>query len=85
MMKFLLFSNFAFQLSDFMDLVPHIPHLHGLEIQLLKMHIDREPVPFDGQQMNGNAFYPAENYDRLSASINGLTNGYGHARPSTYV
>jgi hypothetical protein len=66
-----------------MDLVPHIPHLHGLEIQLLKMHIDREPAPFDGPQVNGNAFYPAENHD--SFPVNGLTNGFGHARPSTYV
>ena len=25
-----------------MDLVPHIPHLHGLDLQFLKMHIDQE-------------------------------------------
>ncbi|KAF3491644.1 ankyrin repeat protein [Arthroderma uncinatum] len=29
--------------SDFMDLVPHIPHLHGLHISLTAMHIDPEP------------------------------------------
>lgn len=26
-----------------MDLVPHIPHLHGLEIRTLRMHVDSEP------------------------------------------
>jgi hypothetical protein len=71
-----------------MDLVPHIPHLNGLEIHFLKMHIDREPsfdrpISFEGQ-VNGAAFYPTENRD-AAASVNGLTNGYGHARPSTYV
>ncbi|KAL1971131.1 hypothetical protein VTN77DRAFT_82 [Rasamsonia byssochlamydoides] len=71
---------FWVRLSDFMDLVPHIPHLHGLEIQFLKMHIDREPQ--DSQQVNGNAFY-SENHDGMSAP-NGLTNGYGR-RPSTYA
>lgn len=64
-----------------MDLVPHIPHLHGLEIQFQKMHIDREPQ--DGPAVNGNAF--SENHDSVSALVNGLTNGYGHGRPSTYV
>ncbi|PGH08812.1 40S ribosomal protein S12 [Polytolypa hystricis UAMH7299] len=34
---------FWVRLSDFMELVPHIPHLHGLDIRLLKMHIDAEP------------------------------------------
>ncbi|EGE02432.1 hypothetical protein TEQG_08607 [Trichophyton equinum CBS 127.97] len=29
--------------SDFMDLVPHIPHLHGLNITFVSMHIDPEP------------------------------------------
>ncbi|KLJ08313.1 hypothetical protein EMPG_16263 [Blastomyces silverae] len=29
--------------SDFMDLVPHIPHLHELEIRTLRMHVDPEP------------------------------------------
>ncbi|KAI9931856.1 hos4 protein [Aspergillus wentii] len=36
---------FWVRLSDFMDLVPHIPHLHGLDIQFLRMHIDHEPSP----------------------------------------
>lgn len=35
------------QLSDFMDLVPHKPHLQGLDIQLLRMHVDPEPSPGD--------------------------------------
>ncbi|KAI9375737.1 hypothetical protein BJX61DRAFT_95595 [Aspergillus egyptiacus] len=48
---------FWVKLSDFMDLVPHIPHLHGLGIRFLKMHIDQEslapalPLP----DMNGHA------------------------------
>jgi hypothetical protein len=71
-----------------MDLVPHIPHLNGLEIQFLKMHVDREPsfdrqVAFEGQ-VNGAAFYSPEGRE-AAVSMNGLTNGYGHARPSTYV
>lgn len=74
-----------------MDLVPHIPHLHGLEIQLQKMHIDSEPpadTPVsDLQKANGHAFGPshAENGSEASALANGLTNGYGHSRPSTYA
>ncbi|KAK2733880.1 Set3 complex subunit [Myotisia sp. PD_48] len=35
---------FWVKLSDFMDLVPHIPHLHGLDIQIKRMHIDPEPA-----------------------------------------
>ncbi|KAJ5276478.1 hypothetical protein N7524_002631 [Penicillium chrysogenum] len=34
---------FWIRLSDFTDLVPHIPHLHGLELQFLSMHVDPEP------------------------------------------
>ncbi|THC98609.1 hypothetical protein EYZ11_001887 [Aspergillus tanneri] len=79
---------FWVRLSDFMDLVPHVPHLHGLDIQFLKMHIDQEPSmapAFDLPQPNGHVAGPPLVGDRFSNGIKGLTNGYGHARPSTYV
>lgn len=74
-----------------MDLVPHIPHLHGLDIQLLKMHIDSEPTldtpRTELPQTNGHVYglsHP-ENATDAHAPPNGLTNGYGPPRPSTYV
>lgn len=79
---------FWVRLSDFMDLVPHIPHLHGLDIQFLKMHIDREPSAtssFDLPQPNGHVSGPLPVEEGFPNGIQGLTNGYGHARPSTYV
>lgn len=73
-----------------MDIVPHVPHLHGLNIQFLRMHIDAEPSAsssFSLPQPNGHFFggpmYLEDN--DLSAKPNGLANGYGHPRPSTYV
>ncbi|TPR01547.1 UAA transporter family protein [Aspergillus niger] len=79
---------FWVKLSDFMDLVPHIPHLHGLDIQFLKMHIDQEPKPqpvLELPQANGHiSGTPIEEAPGLLGG-NGLTNGYGHSRPSTYV
>lgn len=33
-----------------MDIVPHVPHLHGLPIQFMKMHIDEEPELGVGRQ-----------------------------------
>lgn len=81
---------FWVKLSDFMDLVPHIPHLHGLDIDFLKMHIDQEPSshddfssPLDGPKVNGNGYYP--DHHEATATVNGLPNGFGHTRPSTYV
>lgn len=71
-----------------MDLVPHIPHLHGLDIQFLKMHIDQEPILNPALQLSQpNGFIngpphigkPALPYEQ------GLTNGHGHSQPSTYV
>lgn len=49
----------ALQLSDFMDIVPHVPHLHGLQIKFMKMHVDEEPGHrqsslSDQQQSNGH-------------------------------
>ncbi|KAJ5818739.1 hypothetical protein N7474_004330 [Penicillium riverlandense] len=75
---------FWIRLSDFMDLVPHIPHLNGLQFQFLSMHIDQES--FSGglggtAQPNGHA----ASVDTSSGSPSGLLNGYGHSRPSTYV
>ncbi|KAL4974439.1 hypothetical protein BDW66DRAFT_139821 [Aspergillus desertorum] len=77
---------FWVKLSDFMDLVPHIPHLHGLDIQFLKMHIDREPsyspAP-QAPQPNGHFDKPHERPEPSYEQT--LTNGYAHSRPSTYV
>ncbi|KAB8213922.1 hypothetical protein BDV33DRAFT_183735 [Aspergillus novoparasiticus] len=80
---------FWVKLSDFMDLVPHIPHLHGLDLQFLKMHIDQEPtapLAFNFPQANGHISGPSHVEDTagLPNGVQGLTNGYGH-RPSTYV
>ncbi|RMJ21857.1 ankyrin repeat protein [Aspergillus sp. HF37] len=71
---------FWVKLSDFMDLVPHIPHLHGLNIKLIRMSIGQPlgPSDFAFPQPNGYAVGtpPAEH---------GFVNGYGFPRPSTYV
>ncbi|KAL4881309.1 hypothetical protein BJY04DRAFT_189596 [Aspergillus karnatakaensis] len=77
---------FWVKLSDFMDLVPHIPHLHGLDIRFLKMHIDQEsaPAPFAPPQVNGVHGPPHVDAAEMLHE-QGLTNGYGHSRPSTYV
>lgn len=82
---------FWVKLSDFMDIVPHVPHLHGLNIQFLRMHIDAEPPAsssFSLPQPNGHFFggpIYLEDNNNLSAKPNGIANGYGHPRPSTYV
>ncbi|KAJ5774351.1 hypothetical protein N7457_009247 [Penicillium paradoxum] len=75
---------FWIRLSDFTDLVPHIPHLHGLELQFLNMHIDPEPqaagAGFGAPHLNGHG-------PDSSVEVNGTghLNGYGHSRSSTYV
>ncbi|KAE8349435.1 hypothetical protein BDV28DRAFT_151891 [Aspergillus coremiiformis] len=64
---------FWVKLSDFMDLVPHIPHLHGFDIQFLKMHIDQEPtapLAFNFPQANGHISGPSNVEDTA-----GLPNG----------
>ncbi|KAL2822529.1 hypothetical protein BJX63DRAFT_417593 [Aspergillus granulosus] len=79
---------FWVKLSDFMDLVPHIPHLHGLDIRFLKMHIDQEPSPnppFPLPQTNGHIDGPSHAGNPGLLHEQGLTNGYGHNLPSTYV
>ncbi|KAF7172799.1 hypothetical protein CNMCM5623_004935 [Aspergillus felis] len=82
---------FWIRLSDFMDLVPHVPHLHGLDIQFLRMHIDQEPSTaaplLESAQPNGHGpdYAHLDNIHGFPAGIPGLTNGYGHSRPSTYV
>ncbi|KAJ5960257.1 uncharacterized protein N7479_007407 [Penicillium vulpinum] len=75
---------FWIRLSDFTDLVPHIPHLHGLELQFLNMHVDPEPptpgAGFSTPQLNGHG--PGSS---VETNGTGLLNGYGPSRSSTYV
>ncbi|KAG5296949.1 ankyrin repeat protein [Histoplasma ohiense] len=63
--------------SDFMDLVPHVPHLHGLEIRTLRMHVDSEPgaetIQTEPQLPNGIRSTPP-NIDPGPKSP--LTNGF---------
>ncbi|KAM5501669.1 hypothetical protein McanMca71_005130 [Microsporum canis] len=50
--------------SDFMDLVPHIPHLHGLNISFVGMHIDPEPsasLQDEPHSINGEPNYTTHN------------------------
>ncbi|KAL3461521.1 hypothetical protein BJX64DRAFT_277827 [Aspergillus heterothallicus] len=78
---------FWVKLSDFMDLVPHIPHLHGLDIRFLKMHIDLDPSPnppFPLPQTNGHINEPSHAGTSGLPHEQSLTNGYGHTLPSTY-
>ncbi|KAJ5130933.1 uncharacterized protein N7515_006972 [Penicillium bovifimosum] len=75
---------FWIRLSDFTDLVPHIPHLHGLHLQFLNMHIDPEPqaagAGFGAPHLNGHG-------PETSLDMNGIShlNGVGYPRSSTYV
>lgn len=75
---------FWIRLSDFMDLVPHIPHLNGLDLDFLSMHIDPEPSvasnSAENTQLNG---HPP---DPITAETNGSTglNGHSLPRPGTY-
>ncbi|OXN26063.1 hypothetical protein CDV57_05446 [Aspergillus fumigatus] len=79
---------FWVKLSDFMDLVPHVPHLHGLDIQFLRMHIDQEPSTaaplLESAQPNGHGpeYAHLDNIHGFPTGIPGLTNGYGHSRPT---
>ena len=59
-----------------MDLVPHIPHLHGLDIKFLRMHIDQEPPTGPGYPFHPNGHFgtpPVED-------PRGFVNGYGFPR-----
>ncbi|EAW08190.1 putative histone deacetylase complex subunit (Hos4) [Aspergillus clavatus NRRL 1] len=74
---------FWVRLSDFMDLVPHVPHLHGLDIQFLRMHIDQEPseaTPVFLARPNGHGPEPAplDDANGIPVELPNLTNGYGH-------
>ena len=64
-----------------MDLVPHIPHLHGLNIKFIKMDIGQQPLADSafGPRVNGHVFGTPPADDR------GLMNGFGFSRPSTYA
>lgn len=64
-----------------MDLVPHIPHLNGLELEFMSMHVDPEPATSSGADLpNGHA-------PEAFAEVNGTPalNGLGFSRSSTYV
>lgn len=65
-----------------MDLVPHIPHLHGLDIKFAHMNVGQEARSESsalGIHPNGYAF------GSLGAEDRGFINGYGFSRPSAYV
>lgn len=65
-----------------MDLVPHIPHLNGLDLEFVSMHLDPEPSAGLSYQANGSA--PRS----FAGGMNGIgaTNGQGpgYPRPGTY-
>lgn len=66
-----------------MDLVPHIPHLNGLELEFMSMHVDPEPSSGPGAtglQPNG---HPSQAFAEVNGT--GGLNGHGYSRPSTYV
>lgn len=67
-----------------MDLVPHIPHLHGLKLDdILSMHIDPEPSNKPPVQTNGRHTPPVvDSFPEPHAS--GVPNGHSHSRPGTY-
>jgi hypothetical protein len=69
----------SIQLSDFMDLVPHIPHLNGLRLDdFLTMHIDPEPSA-SSAQLNGHAPVAF-----AETNGTGIPNGHGYPRAGTY-
>ncbi|KAJ5894125.1 hypothetical protein N7495_005816 [Penicillium taxi] len=67
---------FWIRLSDFMDLVPHIPHLNGLDLEFVSMHIDPEPSQPNGQP-HLNGYTPAY----IETNGSGM-NGHGYSRPN---
>ncbi|KAJ5294605.1 hypothetical protein N7508_009426 [Penicillium antarcticum] len=75
---------FWVRLADFMELLPHVPHLHGLELQFLNMHIDSEPTSISAynqiHHLNGHSLDGA-----VETNGTGLVNGHGHSLSSTYV
>ncbi|KAJ5654384.1 hypothetical protein N7490_001387 [Penicillium lividum] len=72
---------FWIRLSDFMDLVPHIPHLNGLRLDdFLTMHIDPEPsAASTTSQLNGHA---PTSFAETNGNV--LPNGHGYPRAGTY-
>ncbi|CEJ54271.1 hypothetical protein PMG11_00590 [Penicillium brasilianum] len=73
---------FWIRLSDFMDLVPHIPHLNGLELEFVSMHLDPEPSAGNPHQTNGSTTGPSTVGTNGIGALNG--HGPGYPRPGTY-
>lgn len=75
---------FWVRLSDFMDLVPHIPHLSGLDLNFLSMHIDPEPVATPAAEttlLNGYSSGATPSEMNGSAGLN----GHSLPQPGTYL
>ncbi|KAJ5364119.1 uncharacterized protein N7496_009832 [Penicillium cataractarum] len=73
---------FWIRLSDFMDLVPHIPHLNGLDLEFMSMHLDPEPSAGTSHHTNGST----TGTFAVGANGIGALNGHGpgYPRPGTY-
>ncbi|KAJ5748387.1 uncharacterized protein N7511_010083 [Penicillium nucicola] len=69
---------FWVRLADFMELIPHVPHLHGFELQFLNMHIDTEPAVITSDlshlHLNGHGLDGAVETNGTS-----LSNGHDHS------
>ncbi len=63
-----------------MDLVPHIPHLNGLDLEFVSMHLDPEPSAGPSHQANGSG--PGS--FAMGMNSIGAINGHGYPRPGTY-
>jgi hypothetical protein len=65
-----------------MDLVPHIPHLNGLDLEFVSMHLDPEPCAGTSHQTNGSAPSTLATGTNGIGALNG--HGPGYPRPGTY-
>jgi len=63
-----------------MDLVPHIPHLNGLHLEFLSMHVDPEPST-GASNLQGNGYAPS---DFAETNGSAVLNGHGYPRTGTY-
>ncbi|KAJ5246130.1 hypothetical protein N7468_001113 [Penicillium chermesinum] len=74
---------FWIKLYDFMDLVPHIPHLHTLKLDdFMSMHIDPEPDSLPPVQTNGRHTPVLDSFPEPHTP--GASNGHNYSRPGTY-